>query len=260
MIPYLFVGDLHGNMAAADLAIAEAARHSATIIQVGDWGFLWGASTRTAPIDPDDDPDDFGAQLATRLNAPRLIDQTGELSDRLVAAGVMMRFIDGNHDVHPLLQAYPSGDNNVAPNLTYQPRGSRYVDADGTRFVFLGGAISIDKAYRVVGRSWWPEEAITPGDVRAAERHGHAHVLVTHDAAVLPPGISDVGVAAGHRYAAAENRAHIAAVIAALRPRLHVHGHWHRKYRRQDGRMLTVGLDRDGCSGLWYHWQRTQED
>ena len=260
MKPYLFVGDLHGNMAAADLAIAEAARHGATIIQVGDWGFLWGASTRTPPIDPDDDPDDFGAQLATRLAAPRLIDQTAELSDRLVAAGVAMWFIDGNHDAFPLLWAYPPGDDNVAPNLTYQPRGSLRVDADGTRFVFLGGAVSIDKATRVVGRSWWPEEAITPGDVRAAERHGRAHVLVTHDAAALPPGVSDAGVASGHRYAADENRVHIATAIAALRPEIHVHGHWHRKYMWRRGRMTTIGLDRDGRDGLWHHWQRTLED
>lgn len=256
MIPYLFVGDLHGNMAAADLAITEAARHGATIIQVGDWGFLWGSSTRTVPDDPDIDPDDFGAQVAHRLASPRLIDQTDNLSALLVAAGVSMRYVDGNHDVHPLLRAYPPGDDNVAPNLTYQPRGSLYVDADGTRFVFLGGAVSIDKAARVPGRSWWPEEAVTAADVRAAERHGAAHVLVTHDAAVLPPGVSDVGVAVGHRLAAADNRAYIAEAIQALRPQVHVHGHWHRAYQTRAGRMTTIGLDRDGHAGLWRLWRR----
>lgn len=256
MIPYLFVGDLHSNMAAADLAIAEAARHGATIIQVGDWGFLWGSSTRTILDDPDIDPDDFGAQVIHRLTAPRLIDQTDSLSALLVAAGVPMRFVDGNHDVHPLLRAYPPGDDNVAPNLTYQPRGSLYVDADGTRFVFLGGAVSIDKADRVPGRSWWPEEAITAADVRAAERHGTAHVLVTHDAAMMPPGTSDVGVAVGHRLAAADNRAYVAEAIRALRPQVHVHGHWHRTYQTCAGRLTTIGLARDGRDGLWCLWHR----
>jgi hypothetical protein len=140
--------------------------------------------------------------------------------------------------------------------LTYQHRGSLRVDADGTRFVFLGGAVSIDKADRVPGRSWWPEEAITPHDVRVAERHGTAHVLVTHDAAALPPDVNDVGVAIGHRLAATDNRAYIAEAIQALRPQVHVHGHWHRAYQTQAGGLTTIGLDCDGRAGLWHLWRR----
>ena len=46
---------------------------------------------------------------------------------------------------------------NEKPFVAYLKRGKVY-SIDGFRFLVLGGALSIDKASRVSGRSWWRQE------------------------------------------------------------------------------------------------------
>ncbi len=229
---YLFTGDTHGDMEFAVKAAELAAAHDAEIIQLGDWSFLW----------------------------PRA-DKLTELSKMLVAHDVIMRFIDGNHDDHPRLQALASTApctlpvaTQLAPNVIYQPRGSVHEDEDGTRFLFLGGAPSIDKAFRTRGKSWWPEETITETEFQVARSaEGPIHVVVTHDAPMYPPGYGPAGdeqfVAKGVR-----SMAMIAQILEHHQPEIHVHGHWHERYTRG----VTTGLDcnHGRLSSATMLWQR----
>ena len=224
MKQYLFVGDLHRDLKAALYAIQWAASIGAEILQVGDWGFL---------------PDGL-----------RLQDHTGALSEGLVRYGVRMRFIDGNHDNHPLLFTYSAGEDNVAPNLTYQPRGSLHIDEDGTRFVFLGGAPSIDKDDYVPGKGWFPEEEITVEQGWLAQSHGSADVLVTHDAPVLPPYSKPLPPSWEFTKRANHSREIIAIVTEALQPRILTHGHYHRPYEGRYKNTTIIGLGQNGLS-LW---------
>ena len=161
MTTYLFVGDTHGDFEFVTRAIEHARRCSAEMIQLGDWGYIWPGSTKLK-----------------------------ELSAMLVAQGVTMRFVDGNHDDHPKLRKLVSAcaPTTIAPRLIYQPRGSVHEDEEGTRFLFCGGAPSIDRAFRTKGRSWWPEEIITDTEIeRTLSAPSPIHVLVTHDAPDFRP-------------------------------------------------------------------------
>lgn len=229
---YLYLGDTHGDLAFVAATITLAKEHDADLLQCGDWGFVWPAQRRAGT-----------PQIVSLRKAP-----LAELSDMLVAAGVVMRFVDGNHDEHPALRRWCNGQYDlgvtIAPNVIYQPRGSVYEDTDGTRFLFLGGAPSIDQANRTPGLSWWPEEVITDEEhVRALAVTGPIHVLVTHDASSYPPDFSAKGTRAYQKDQVA-SMGRVDTLIQHHRPQLHVHGHWHTRYERTHWTgTVTHGLD-----------------
>ena len=216
----LFVGDTHNDLDFAESAAKLARQHDADLIQLGDWGFL----------------------------GPGHPQQLDELSDMLVGLGVTMRFVDGNHDDHPHLKKLRGRVRVrgvvIAKNVIYQPRGSVHEDEDGTRFLFLGGAPSIDKARRVEGESWWSEEVITQADLNIAlSAKGPIHVLVTHDAPTFPPGFAPKGTPSYQRDQLRSMK-RVDALIRHHRPTLHIHGHWHSRYERlHKNGTRVIGLD-----------------
>lgn len=216
---YLFLGDTHNDLDFAENAAKRAREHNAELVQLGDWGFLWPGR-----------------------------DHLEELSDMLVGLGVTMRFIDGNHDDHPRLKKLRGRVRargvEIAKNVIYQPRGSVYEDADGTRMLFLGGAPSIDRASRIAGESWWPEEVITQADLNIAlSAKAPIHVLVTHDAPTFPPGFTPKGTPMYQRDQMLSMK-RVDQLIRHHEPPLHVHGHWHTKYsRRHPTGTLVMGLN-----------------
>lgn len=74
-------------------------------------------------------------------------------------------FIDGNHDNHTFWAEQPTERWNggmiqrlpEAPNVIHLMRGEYYT-IDGMTVWCMGGAESIDKAYRTEGVTWWREE------------------------------------------------------------------------------------------------------
>jgi predicted phosphodiesterase len=206
----LFVGDTHGDLNFAQACAEVAADYNhAPIVQVGDWGYLWPGR-----------------------------DKAEQLAEILRHHSVTMHFIDGNHDDHARLPMYP-----LPHPLVYHPRGTA-ADVGGHRVLFMGGAPSFDRDLRVKGRSWWPEEVITQAQVDAALEHSGINVVVTHDAPDYPPGFTPKG-SEEHVIKSAQSMAFVRQVVEHHSPKVHVHGHWHVKYRRG----VTVGL---GCnaSGL----------
>lgn len=228
---YLFVGDTHGDLDFIERVALLAAEYDATILQVGDWGYVWPGSNQLAALD-------------------RILEHGGEF---VAKPGVTMHFCDGNHDDHPTLRTnvemhsmadatLPGGGVRLKPNVIYQPRGSTHTDADGTTFLFCGGAPSIDHWNRTPGKSWWAEEVISEEEYeRALAYDGPVHVLVTHDAPDYPPGFEPRGDAAflARSWRSMEM---IAGLIRKHNPALHVHGHWHHRYSRMYGDTKVVGL------------------
>ena len=216
----LVVGDLHGNTAYAKKVVDHAAGAADAIVQVGDFGVGWRGSDRF-------------------LDA---------LEARLAAAGVHLYWLDGNHD-------HLTDDYTDRPHITYLPRGTRWTWW-GQTWMALGGATSIDRLSRMPGTEWWPEEALTDGDVEYASRPGHVDVLVCHDA---PYGANVPGVGLGPprpcewpletQLESCEHRLKLRKVVDAVRPKLVIHGHMHRRYSDMlhlDGRdVLIEGLDCD---------------
>lgn len=72
-------------------------------------------------------------------------------------------FIDGNHENHDLLDAYPVEEWNggkvhkISDKIIHLMRGQVF-EIDNHRLFTFGGAASHDKDSRVEGRSWWSRE------------------------------------------------------------------------------------------------------
>jgi hypothetical protein len=78
--------------------------------------------------------------------------------------------IDGNHEDHSLLKDYTEL-TELAPNLFYCPRGT-VLELDGKTIAFMGGAASVDKAYRLRnGWMWHEEENITSSQIGRFRRN-----------------------------------------------------------------------------------------
>lgn len=72
-------------------------------------------------------------------------------------------FVAGNHENHRALSRYPVEEWNggsihrIRDHVIHLMDGNVFTIEDKTIFV-MGGATSVDKAYRKEGESWWPEE------------------------------------------------------------------------------------------------------
>ena len=93
-------------------------------------------------------------------------------------------FVDGNHEDHDLLKRYPVESWNggkvhfISDSIIHLTRGQVF-DMDGVSIFTMGGATSIDKAYRTPGKSWWPEEVPSHDECEEAIEN-----LVKHDCTV----------------------------------------------------------------------------
>jgi hypothetical protein len=72
-------------------------------------------------------------------------------------------FLDGNHENHPRLKAFPQIPmfdgivGQISKNVFHLKRGEIY-NICGKKIFTMGGAASTDKEGRREGISWWPEE------------------------------------------------------------------------------------------------------
>lgn len=167
--------------------------------------------------------------------------------------GIPCWWLDGNHDDHGWL--HDSGAATAdrptpvwasAPDVYYLPRGCTWTWGT-TRCAALGGATSVDRSIRTPYRDWWPQEEISQGDVyRILDNVDRVDVLFTHEA---PVGTEPLERQMTHSegqvwYDSKRQREAVAAVVDALRPRLLIHGHHHRRYdgiyRRTDGGTTRV--------------------
>ena len=101
-------------------------------------------------------------------------------------------FVDGNHENFDLLNSYPVEQwkggkiHRITDKVIHLMRGQIFNIEDRSIFTF-GGGMSIDKAYRTIGVSWWPEEEPSEEECREAlenlERHDFlVDYIVTHAA------------------------------------------------------------------------------
>jgi predicted phosphodiesterase len=229
----LIAGDTHGNLPHLRRELIPAAHENCAdaIVQVGDFGYTWPGR-----------PERFELLHAA-----------------LDEANLPLYWLDGNHDNYTDLKDRGIFDSDrpepMTDRITYLPRSATW-DWDGVKFMSLGGAISIDKARRLRGLSWWPEESLSYAQVERAMDVGKVDVLLTHDA---PTGVrplqkyldlesSRLGV--GYKIDA-ESTAHreaLRAVCNETQPELLIHGHYHHRYLdaapwAEDA--TVVGLDRD---------------
>jgi predicted phosphodiesterase len=201
----LVAGDVHGNAGWLDVLCRQAAQVGCdAVLQLGDFGY-W-------PHQPG------GRRYLRRVTA---------YAER---AGVVVYWIDGNHENHEALRALPpsaDGFVDVADRCRYIPRALRWM-WQGVRFGALGGAFSIDWRDRTPGTSWWPDEVTVAGDVARLGQEP-LDILLTHEA---PAGVPLAGarLPAEDQIRTDEVRALVADAVKATSPTLVLHGHWHRRH------------------------------
>lgn len=226
----LIAGDIHGNLSHLRYLNRVADGEGAEkIFQVGDFGY-WEHMRD-------------GVEFLDKAN------------DLAVKSGVDLYFLDGNHDkTSLLLEKYTERDSEgfiiVREHVKYAPRGHRWT-WDGTRFIALGGAYSVDKDYRLKLEAqkkrpeayWFPEEEMTDEDMAKilaapdyvewwehemsmVEVRHPVHVILAHD----KPRASNPMWNRKTFPECLPNQDRLQMAVMALQPRLFVHGHLHYRY------------------------------
>lgn len=231
----LLVGDTHGNDRFFAAACREAKEMECEgLIQLGDFGY-WEHYPQGKG---------FLKWVARQLKENDL----------------WCWWLDGNHENHPLLWSTYGYDvtqmSKIRPRLYYMPRGYRF-ELDGVTCMAVGGAYSVDKPGRTIGKSWWPEELLRMEDVEAACVGGPVDMMFTHD---CPYGVNIPVLESFPKDQFPEsrmNRQMLASIVKEVKPRVLVHGHYHDRYsafydfRLEDGwhRVQIEGLAHDFSYG-----------
>lgn len=237
----MIAGDWHGNTPWAEHVIRHAAsRDVDTILQLGDFGY-W-------------------------IDDPQTEEYLAVVDARLEAAGIRLFWIDGNHEDHTRVAEWE--DTSRHCNIRYLPRGFRW-QWWGKTWMSVGGAMSVDKHFRIEGESWWPGEVLTEADVEEAARDGDVDVIVSHD---CPRGVDIPGVGPDTKGGvrgnwppdilaeAQEHRDKLATICAATKPRWLFHGHYHIPYTSTLDETKVVGLAHDRSTVDDNTWVLSRDD
>lgn len=223
-------GDWHGNLAwvrTLARALPLLAPDVTTILQLGDW---W--------MNPSDQDDAF---------------TDSNIDTVLVTLG--------NHEpwdrVTPLLDANPGSSVRVSA-MTWLLSRPAYLTIGGRRVLSLGGATSVDKAWRKPGVSWWPDEDITDAHVKAAimgaANDEPADLMLTHETPDRTPvnavrailRENPMGFPNSALLDSLNSRSRVGKAWAMNHPELLIHGHMHAPGGGQtdDGRRVaSMGQD-----------------
>jgi calcineurin-like phosphoesterase family protein len=132
------------------------------------------------------------------------------LDERLAGPG-RHRWIRGNHDNPMTMQDSPY----------WIPDGT--IEGDT---MYIGGALSTDRAWLVPGEDWWPEEELSYGALMdACERYAEARprIMLTHDA----PATAIRNLFPKHHIERSRTQQALESMLEIHSPDLWVFGHWH---------------------------------
>ena len=205
----IVLGDVHRRWEEAARAIDRAGLYGRTIIQVGDFGLGFGDLDRERQ-----QVAALGAALYRRRN--RLL------------------IVRGNHDNPALFRApteLAGGAIRLTPDYSLET-------VEGRKVLLVGGAISVDRRLRRVGRSYWPDEAFVLDLTRlAALDLSDLDAVITHTApGVAPPPLD--------RYN------HFIAIAAAPAPSRY-RAALQRLYTRDETLADDVGAERRALDALY---------
>jgi calcineurin-like phosphoesterase family protein len=224
-------GDWHGDLDWAEVCCQQANELGIEyVLQVGDFGMVFD-----------------------RYKVPDL--------EKIAAQyNVHIAFLPGNHEDHDELELYydtvdeigPCNGKLLTPHVEYLGRVNRF-ELGGIHITTIGGAVSVDQDHRSPHISWWPQEVTTDDDVTLASALGESELLLSHDAPInshLEAILDDWDVDGSFwperlTIASRANRERISATVAAVRPKLVVHGHYHFAYECDMGSYHVVGLNRN---------------
>jgi len=190
----LILGDTHGRWKPVLRKLDEYDIRGARIIGVGDIGI--GFKSGDTPL--------------------------FELNEEFKRREIEFMSIRGNHDIPRLFREnYKLLNVELIPDYTLR-------EIDGEKFLFVGGAISIDRSQRIRGEYWWEDEVFQ----YLPEKVQDCDVLVTH----VPPTWSHGGKPGAFEWFPKDvtladdcrkEREECDLLIAQCKPRTHYCGHFH---------------------------------
>lgn len=163
---------------------------------------------------------------------------------------IPIHFVKGNHDNHEYLDAL-QGDSldikQVVEGVYFHPTLCTWMWGD-YKFGAVGGAYSVDRAWRVVGRDWWPNEQIRASEVNRAEIMGKVDVLVSHDC----PWTGTVDDYCDFKMDGESqmNRYKLQKIVEVIQPKLCFHGHFHTRYEGYANYTVDETVVEFPCKGL----------
>jgi hypothetical protein len=210
------LGDIHGFWKILD-RLAEHLGPDDTVVQVGDFG-----------VNSEFDTKEYTDDIFENVNY-KLI------------------FIDGNHEHFPTIGRWHKDQlTEISPNVFYAPRGL-VMELHGNLVGFLGGAESVDKAWRTPGHDWFPEESVQQDDVDLLIQNVDGRqldILFTHsppqfiNAANFPPlREQDWGLPLGW---IDESAWKVSKAYWALKPKKVYCGHMHKVVNHDNVRILDI--------------------
>ena len=136
--------------------------------------------------------------------------------------------VPGNHENFNFIEERVGRHGKVPveiePNIFYCPIGST-IDINDTVIMFIGGADSIDKRYRVPNLSWWAQEVLTDEDydyiVSSVEK---VDIIVSHTC----PNYFDVKERVYQDEGYDPTRYILDKIHDKYKPAYWFFGHWHR--------------------------------
>lgn len=185
-----------------------------------------------------------------------------ELDRRAHQAGIKrILFIPGNHEPWPQLiqieeDMAPGKAVRISETVWFLPRPFRFTIA-GQRVLALGGASSVDAAWRTHGVDWWPEERINDTHEAMAVAPGPAEIMLTHESPMSSvPEVQKIidsnpgGFPRGEREISQGQRERVERIWDEVSPKLLLHGHMHVYGERtfNDGRRV-ISLACDEMAG-----------
>ena len=227
----LLIGDMHGNFEhLQSLAVFAKELNVTSCIMLGD--SLW--------------MDWFNDKFHSEMQS----------------SGIPWYIIDGNHDNLCMdAEAFQSTEPYwLADGIYYIPRGYVHFE-NNTRYVFIGGANSVDKDSRTEFFDWWPNEAPSQKVLWEVAQLGKFDdgetIVFSHDAPENPVIYSEALMLDGNPYTMSNNLRYAVNASKNLRQELGFiakdlgvnrwfHGHWHKRYTShvlENPETEVIGLD-----------------
>lgn len=219
----MVLGDVHRDWPALNALVNQ--KKPDIILQCGDFGY-WPKADLT-------DSERVKLRRGGKLMEPNMQRHT------------KLYWCDGNHEDFWGLRDRRADE--IWPGVYYKPRGSRLKLPDGRWVLFMGGAASIDKLWRIEGVSWFPEEEIKPKDMDGLDPAWHIDIVISH---TCPLGINVKGDYDALRLTD-WSRAALSEVMRMYNPKLWYFGHWHTHQQWQMGDTLFTALNMSRETGWW---------
>jgi len=106
-----------------------------------------------------------------------------KIPDVLKNIGTKLYWCDGNHEDFNMLFGQHNVNHKqpieIAKNTFYMPRGTVF-EFQNKKVLFMGGALSIDRHYRIENHTWFNEELITQSNILSLKDDMEIDWVISH--------------------------------------------------------------------------------